>query len=71
MKHPDDGKMTKGRADAWLELYTSLRQAGWKHYKDGTWSHPDHGTMHYLTNEAERILGYDKEKHGRLSGNSD
>ncbi len=71
MRNPDDGKMTSGRADAWLKLYTNLRQAGWKRHSDGTWSNPSRGPMHYLTNEAEKILEYDKERYGRLQSNSD
>ena len=53
---------TKQEADKWLAFYTEARQNGWKHHKDGTWSHFARGTTHFLSPEVRRILEIDKER---------
>ena len=57
---------SKARADAWLSLYTKLRQAGWKRHNDGTWSHFARGTMHFTTPEAQRIQELEEERNARI-----
>lgn len=47
---------TKREADAWLEKYTKMRQAGWKRHKDGTWTNPNHGKMHYIYTDVETMM---------------